>query len=44
MKRILFAIAAAVLFFNTLVVPAPAHADGGTGSTNCGGNGQMCKP
>jgi hypothetical protein len=43
MKRILFVVAAAVLFINTLVVPTVAHADG-VGSTSCGGGNGMCKP
>ena len=42
MKRVLFVVAAAVLFLNTFVVPTVAHADG-VGGTSCGGN-QMCKP
>lgn len=42
MKRLLLIAAAAVMFFNIVVVPA-AHADGGTGTTNCGGN-TLCKP
>jgi hypothetical protein len=43
MKRILFVVAAAVLFINTLVVPTVAHADG-VGGTSCGGGSGMCKP
>jgi hypothetical protein len=37
-KRTLLAIAAAVLFFNTFVVPTVAHADG---TPSCNG---FCKP
>lgn len=44
MKRALFVLAVAVMFFNTLAVPTIARADGGGGgATNCGGN-QLCKP
>lgn len=43
MKRTLLALAAAVLFLNTLVIPTIAHADGGASGTNCGGSG-LCKP
>jgi hypothetical protein len=42
-KRLLLVIAAALMLVNTLVVPTVAHADGGTGTTNCGGN-TICKP
>ena len=42
MKRSLLMLAAAVLFLNTLVIPTFARADGGAGSTNCGGS--VCKP
>jgi hypothetical protein len=42
-KRMLLVVAAALMFVNTLVVPTVAHADGGAGATNCGGN-SMCKP
>ncbi len=42
MKRAFLAIAAAVLFLNTFVVPTIAHADG-VGGTSCGG-GAGCKP
>jgi hypothetical protein len=42
-KRTLLIVAAALMFLNTLVVPTVAHADGGAGSTSCGGN-SMCKP
>jgi hypothetical protein len=42
-KRILLAVAAAVIFLNTLVIPTILHADGGAGGTSCGGNA-MCKP
>jgi hypothetical protein len=42
MKRTLLALAAAVLFFNTFVIPTVVRADG-VGSTSCGGNGG-CKP
>jgi len=41
-KRILLVLAAAVLFLNTIVIPTPAHADGGAGSTSCGK--VLCKP
>jgi hypothetical protein len=42
-KRMLFALAAAVLFINTFVVPTTLRADDGGGTTtNCGGS--MCKP
>lgn len=43
MKRILLVAAAALMLLNTLMVPTAAHADGGVGSTNCGGN-TVCKP
>lgn len=43
MKNLLLLVAAAVLFVNALVIPTLAHADG-VGGTNCGGNGQLCKP
>jgi len=43
MKSLLLLLAAAVLFVNTLVVPTIAHADG-VGGTDCGGQGQLCKP
>jgi hypothetical protein len=42
-KRILLVLGAAVLFFNTLVIPTVVRADGGTGTTSCGGN-SVCKP
>ena len=42
MKRILLAVAAALMILNTLAVPTVARADGGGGSTSC--NGGMCKP
>lgn len=43
MKRILFVLAAAVLFFNTLVVPTAVYADAGGGAGgNCGST--ICKP
>lgn len=42
MKRALLFLAAAVLFLNTLVIPTPAHADGGGGGNSCGG--VICKP
>ncbi|MGC2271268.1 MAG: hypothetical protein WA539_04745 [Candidatus Sulfotelmatobacter sp.] len=42
MKRILFALATAVLLLNTMVIPTIAHADGG-GNGNCSGDGP-CKP
>jgi hypothetical protein len=41
-KRPLLILAAAVLFFNTLVIPTVARADGGVGTTNCGNT--LCKP
>ncbi len=42
-RRVLLAIAAAVMFLSTLAVPPVAHADGGGGGgTNC--NGTVCKP
>jgi hypothetical protein len=41
-KRLLLVAAAALMFLNTVAVPF-AHADGGTGTTNCGGN-SVCKP
>lgn len=46
MKRVLIAIATAVIFLNTLVVPTAARADGGAGGTSCGssGGGGLCKP
>lgn len=43
MKRVLLVLGAAVLFLNTLVVPTVARADGGGGTTSCGGTG-ICKP
>ncbi len=43
MKRTLLAVAATIIFLSTLVVPTVARADGGAGSTSCGGN-SMCKP
>ena len=42
-KRTLLIVAAAVMFLSTLVIPTVARADGGAGSTNCGGN-SVCKP
>lgn len=42
MKRLLLTLAAAILLLNTLAVPKLAHADGGSGSTNCGNT--LCKP
>jgi hypothetical protein len=42
-KRILFVVAAAVMFLNTLVIPVVAHADGQPTVPNCPPN-QMCKP
>ncbi|HVI07113.1 MAG TPA: hypothetical protein VND65_02340 [Candidatus Binatia bacterium] len=42
MKRMLLVVAAALMFLNTLAVPA-AHADG-VGGTSCGGGSNMCKP
>jgi len=43
-KRILLALAVALMFLNTLVIPTVAHADGGGGSTSCGGGNGICKP
>jgi hypothetical protein len=42
-KRILLVVAAALMLLNTLVIPTVVHADGGVGSTSCGGN-SICKP
>jgi hypothetical protein len=42
MKRMLLAVAAAVMFLSTLAVPIVAHADGGGAGGNCGGT--ICKP
>jgi len=42
MKRILLAVAVALMFLSTLAVSTVAHADG-PGGTSCGGN-TMCKP
>jgi hypothetical protein len=42
-KRMLLVVAAALMFVNTLVIPTVLHADGGVGTTNCGGN-SICKP
>lgn len=43
MKRILFVLATAVLFINTLMIPTAAKADGGGGgTTGCGT--KLCKP
>jgi len=44
MKRVLLVLGMAVLFLNTLVIPATVRADGGAGSTNCGGGNNTCKP
>ena len=41
MKRLLFVLATAVLFINTLVIPTAAKDGGGTGG-NCGTT--LCKP
>jgi hypothetical protein len=41
MKRLLLALAAALILLNTLVVPNVARADG-PGTTNC--DGKVCKP
>jgi len=41
-KRIVLAVAAAVLFAATFVAPTVVRADGGATGTNCGGG--MCKP
>ena len=43
MKRLLFVVAATLMFLSTLAVPTVANADGGPGATSCGGNGS-CKP
>jgi hypothetical protein len=40
-KRVLLVVGAAILFFNTLVVPTLVRADGPT-TTNCGNT--ICKP
>lgn len=42
MKHVLLMLGAAVLFFNTLVIPTAAMVDGGAGGTNCGTT--LCKP
>jgi hypothetical protein len=42
-KRILLAVAAALMFVSTLVIPTVVHADGTPIATSCGGN-TMCKP
>lgn len=42
-KRALLVVAAALMFLNTLVIPTVVNADGGSGTTNCGGN-TLCKP
>ena len=44
MKKALLAVFAAVLFFNTLVIPTVAPADGGSGGANCDGSTSNCKP
>ena len=44
MKRILLVLGMGVLFLSTLVVPTAVRADGGGGSTNCGGGTNTCKP
>jgi len=41
-KRMLLAVATAVLFLSTLVTPTVVRADGGGNTTGCGGG--MCKP
>jgi hypothetical protein len=41
-KRVLLVLGAAILFFNTLVVPTVVRADGGATTTGCGNS--MCKP
>jgi hypothetical protein len=43
-KRALLVVAAALMFLSTLAVPTIAHADGGVGTTSCGGGNNMCKP
>ena len=42
-KKVLLALAAAVILLNTLVVPNVARADG-PGGTNCTGSVGYCKP
>lgn len=42
MKRTLLILAAAALFFNTLVIPTVVRADGGSTGTSCGKT--LCKP
>ena len=44
MKRLLLAIATAVLLVNTLVSPTAVRADGGASGTGCGAGGGLCKP
>jgi hypothetical protein len=41
-KRVLLVLGAAILFFNTLVVPTVVRADGGATTTGCVNS--MCKP
>jgi hypothetical protein len=41
-KRVLFVLATAVLFINTLMIPTAAKADGGGSTTGCGT--KLCKP
>jgi hypothetical protein len=43
-KRILLALAVALMFLNSLVIPTAANADGGGGSTSCNGGSGICKP
>jgi len=43
MKRLLLIVAATLMLLNTLAISNLAHADGGAGGTNCGGN-SVCKP
>jgi hypothetical protein len=43
-KRILLTLAVALMFLNSLVIPTVAHADGGGGTTSCGGGNGLCKP
>jgi hypothetical protein len=43
MKRMLLALAAALLFLNTLMIPTVVHADGGPNQGDCTPN-VNCKP
>lgn len=42
MKRALFVLGIAVLFFNSFVAPTAVYADAGGGGNNCGNS--VCKP